>query len=196
MMIDTSRRTTEPRWLIWAREMLAFAQTGLAFTRDQYNRQRYERPLALAAQDHGRATPAWRAVTDIELVHRVGGRAREAANYRSGTSSRTDLTLAARQLAQDIPQVVPHLLTLLRRKCLCELLDRPAPKRLDLRHQSRERSPGRRSLQGSGSKLNPPAEFRLRGVADFGFDHGPSGHAGITALKSGNVWQIVQPSRM
>ena len=79
MMIDTSRRTTEPRWLIWAREMLAFAQTGLAFTRDQYNRQRYERPLALAAQDHGRATPAWRAVQYIELVHRVGGRAREAA---------------------------------------------------------------------------------------------------------------------
>ena len=138
MMIDTSRRTTEPRWLIWAREMLAFAQTGLAFTRDQYNRQRYERPLALAAQDHGRATPAWRAVQYIELVHRVGGRAREAANYRSGTSSRTDLTLAARQLAQDIPQVVRHLLTLLRREGLCELLDRAAPKRLDLRHQPGE----------------------------------------------------------
>ena len=67
-----------------------------------------------------------------------GGRAHEAADYRSRTSSRTDLTLAARQLAQDIPQVVRHLLTLLRRKCLCELLDRPAPKRLDLRHQPGE----------------------------------------------------------
>jgi len=73
---------------------------------------------------------------------RIGGiwwpRAREAANYRSRTSGRTDLALAARQLAHDIPQVVRHLLTLLRRKCLCELLDRPAPKRLDLRHQPRE----------------------------------------------------------
>jgi hypothetical protein len=32
-----------------------------------------------------------------------GGRADEAANYWSCTSSRTDLALAARQLAQDIP---------------------------------------------------------------------------------------------
>ena len=48
------------------------------------------------------------------------------------------LTLAARQLAQDIPQVVHHLLTLLRRKCLCELLDRTAPKYLNLRHQPSE----------------------------------------------------------
>ena len=49
-----------------------------------------------------------------------------------------DLTLAARQLAQDIPQVVHHLLTLLSRKCLCELLDRTAPKYLGLRHQPSE----------------------------------------------------------
>ena len=37
----------------------------------------------------------------------------KTADYRSRTSRRTDLTLAARQLAQDIPQVVHHLLTLL-----------------------------------------------------------------------------------
>ena len=58
--------------------------------------------------------------------------------YWSCTSSRTDLALAARQLAQDIAQVVRHLLTLLRRKCLCELLDRAAPKHLDLLHQPGE----------------------------------------------------------
>jgi hypothetical protein len=48
------------------------------------------------------------------------------------------LTLATRQLAHDIPQVVHNLLTLLRRKCPCEFLDRPAAKHLDLRHQPRE----------------------------------------------------------
>ena len=50
MVIDNSRCSTEPRWLLWAREIQDLAQTGLAFTRDQYDRQRYERLLALAAQ--------------------------------------------------------------------------------------------------------------------------------------------------
>ena len=33
---------SEPDWLIWARELLATAQTGLAFTKDPYDRERYE----------------------------------------------------------------------------------------------------------------------------------------------------------
>ena len=40
----------EPRWLLWAREMQALAQTGLEFTRDQYDRERYQQLRALAAQ--------------------------------------------------------------------------------------------------------------------------------------------------
>jgi hypothetical protein len=48
------------------------------------------------------------------------------------------LTLAACQLAEDIPQVVRNLLTLRRWKRPCELLDRTAPKHLNLRHQPRE----------------------------------------------------------
>lgn len=40
---------TEPDWLIWAREIQAIAQTGLAFTRDVYDRERFERLRALAA---------------------------------------------------------------------------------------------------------------------------------------------------
>ena len=66
MMIDTSRCTTEPRWLIWAREMQALAQTGLAFTRDQYNQQRYERLLALAAQIMAEHTGV--AMSEIEVM--------------------------------------------------------------------------------------------------------------------------------
>jgi hypothetical protein len=50
MMIDEAGNPTGPRWLLWAREMQALAQTGLAFTHDQYDRERYQRLRALAAQ--------------------------------------------------------------------------------------------------------------------------------------------------
>jgi ADP-ribose pyrophosphatase YjhB (NUDIX family) len=40
----------EPVWLKWARELQAIAQTGLAFTRDAYDRERYEALRALAAR--------------------------------------------------------------------------------------------------------------------------------------------------
>lgn len=39
----------EPQWLRIARELRAIAQTGLAFTRDRFDRQRYERVRELAA---------------------------------------------------------------------------------------------------------------------------------------------------
>jgi ADP-ribose pyrophosphatase YjhB (NUDIX family) len=39
----------EPAWLTIGRELRALAQTGLAFTRDPYDRQRYERITELAA---------------------------------------------------------------------------------------------------------------------------------------------------
>jgi ADP-ribose pyrophosphatase YjhB (NUDIX family) len=39
----------EPQWLTWARELQALAQSGLTFTRDPYDRQRYEALRALAA---------------------------------------------------------------------------------------------------------------------------------------------------
>jgi ADP-ribose pyrophosphatase YjhB (NUDIX family) len=40
----------EPDWLVWARELQAIAQTGLAFTRDPYDRERYETLRGLAAR--------------------------------------------------------------------------------------------------------------------------------------------------
>ena len=49
-MTDGTPGPTEPNWLIWAREIQALAQTGLAFTRDEYDRGRYERFRTLAAQ--------------------------------------------------------------------------------------------------------------------------------------------------
>jgi ADP-ribose pyrophosphatase YjhB (NUDIX family) len=41
---------SEPAWLAWAREMQAIAQTGLTFSRDPYDRERYEQLRALAAR--------------------------------------------------------------------------------------------------------------------------------------------------
>ena len=43
----------DPRWLEWVREIQAIAQTGLAFTRDPYDVERYERLRALAAEMAG-----------------------------------------------------------------------------------------------------------------------------------------------
>src|SRR5215469_7093218 len=43
-------RDVEPKWLAWAREIQAIAQTGLAYARDVYDRQRYEKLQALAAR--------------------------------------------------------------------------------------------------------------------------------------------------
>ncbi|MBV8578099.1 MAG: NUDIX hydrolase [Acetobacteraceae bacterium] len=40
----------EPEWLIWTRELQAIAQTGLAFTRDPYDRERYEQIRGLACR--------------------------------------------------------------------------------------------------------------------------------------------------
>ena len=40
----------EPEWLLWAREVQATAQTGLTFTRDPYDRERYEALRNLAAR--------------------------------------------------------------------------------------------------------------------------------------------------
>jgi len=42
--------TNAPRWLEWARQLQAIAQTGLAFSKDVYDRERYEAIRSLAAQ--------------------------------------------------------------------------------------------------------------------------------------------------
>jgi ADP-ribose pyrophosphatase YjhB (NUDIX family) len=40
----------EPKWLLWARELQAIAQTGLAFTQDPYDVERYRRLRTIAAE--------------------------------------------------------------------------------------------------------------------------------------------------
>src|SRR6516225_4615084 len=40
----------EPQWLVWARELQAIAQTGLTFSRDEYDLDRYRRLRAIAVE--------------------------------------------------------------------------------------------------------------------------------------------------
>jgi ADP-ribose pyrophosphatase YjhB (NUDIX family) len=47
---EMMRDHMEPKWLVWAREIQATAQTGLAYTKDAYDHQRYEHLRHLAAQ--------------------------------------------------------------------------------------------------------------------------------------------------
>jgi ADP-ribose pyrophosphatase YjhB (NUDIX family) len=42
--------TADPDWLVWAREMQAIAQTGLAFSQDPYDQDRYRALRRLAAR--------------------------------------------------------------------------------------------------------------------------------------------------
>jgi ADP-ribose pyrophosphatase YjhB (NUDIX family) len=65
-MIDEPASPTEPHWLLWAREIQALAQTGLAFTRDQYDRDRYQRLRAVAAQMIAQHTGL--EVRDIDML--------------------------------------------------------------------------------------------------------------------------------
>jgi ADP-ribose pyrophosphatase YjhB (NUDIX family) len=42
--------TTSPQWLEWAREIQALSQTGLTFTQNEYERERYRRLSEIAAE--------------------------------------------------------------------------------------------------------------------------------------------------
>jgi ADP-ribose pyrophosphatase YjhB (NUDIX family) len=43
-------KDTMPHWLVWAREIQALAQTGLAFSEGEYDRKRYTRLSGIAAE--------------------------------------------------------------------------------------------------------------------------------------------------
>ncbi len=58
----------EPDWLLWAREIQATAQTGLAFSRDPYDLDRYRALLGLAARIMAEHTSA-----DLTLIESLFG---------------------------------------------------------------------------------------------------------------------------
>ena len=104
-MIDRITNPPEPRWLFWAREMQALAQIGLAFTRDQYDRERYQRLNALAAQIM--AEYVGMAVPDVEVMFsQQTGYATPKLGVR-GAVFRDDRLLLVRETADDHRWTLP-----------------------------------------------------------------------------------------
>jgi hypothetical protein len=105
LTMSEARNPTEPRWLLWAREMQALAQTGLAFTRDQYARERYQRLRALAAEIMAQHTGL--DVRDIDLLFtQQTGYATPKLGVR-GAVFRDDRILLVREIADDHRWTLP-----------------------------------------------------------------------------------------
>lgn len=63
----------EAKWIVWARELQALAQSGLTFTTDVYDRQRYERLRLLSAEiycDHS-DEPIQRHRRTVRIPNRI-----------------------------------------------------------------------------------------------------------------------------
>ena len=87
--------TLEPRWLHWARELQATAQTGLAYAKDQYDIERYEMMQSLAAEMMAEA-----AAVDLGDVQKLfagqAGHATPKVDVR-GVVFRDDMVLLVRE---------------------------------------------------------------------------------------------------
>ena len=98
-MTNDAAGRTEPLWLVWAREMQALAQTGLAFTRDPYDRDRYQQLRALAARIM--AEHSGLDVRELELLFsRQTGYATPKCGVR-GAVFRNDKILLVRETADE-----------------------------------------------------------------------------------------------
>jgi ADP-ribose pyrophosphatase YjhB (NUDIX family) len=104
-MVDATGRPTEPQWLLWAREMQALAQTGLAFTRDQYDRERYRRLNALAAEIMAEHTGLEVQATKV-IFTQQSGYATPKLGVR-GAVFRDDRILLVRETADDHRWTLP-----------------------------------------------------------------------------------------
>ncbi|HEX7390026.1 MAG TPA: NUDIX hydrolase [Acidiphilium sp.] len=93
-------KTSQPDWLVWARELQAIAQTGLAFTRDPYDRERYETIRQLSAR-------IFTSHTDMPFEHIVGlftgetGYATPKVDVRAAVFDDRDRLLMVRETADD-----------------------------------------------------------------------------------------------
>ena len=95
----------EPEWLRQVRELQAIAQTGLAFTRDPYDRERYEALRVLAARmtadraavDDGDARPE----TVLALFEAEQGYATPKVDVRAAVFDAQHRLLMVRETADD-----------------------------------------------------------------------------------------------
>lgn len=87
----------EPRWLHWARELQALAQTGFAFSRDPYDRQRYEALRRIATDMLAAETDAPRAVI-ADLLSRDAGYATPKLEVRAAVFDARGRILMVREV--------------------------------------------------------------------------------------------------
>ncbi|HEY1725936.1 MAG TPA: NUDIX hydrolase [Steroidobacteraceae bacterium] len=87
----------EPKWLLWAREIQAIAQTGLAFSKDPYDLERYQRLRAIAVEmlAQGSGTPIAQLAT---LFDQEMGYATPKVDVR-GAVFRDDRILLVREIS-------------------------------------------------------------------------------------------------
>jgi ADP-ribose pyrophosphatase YjhB (NUDIX family) len=87
----------EPRWLSVARELKAIAQTGLAFSTDRFDRQRYERLQELAALLLAQGSSAGQAEI-LNLLRQERGYATPKVDVR-GAAFRDGRVLMVREIS-------------------------------------------------------------------------------------------------
>ena len=88
----------EPDWLTWARELQAIAQTGLAFTRDPFDRERYEHVRELSARIfHSHTGTSVDRIVD--LFARETGYATPKLDIRAAVFDDQDRLLLVREIA-------------------------------------------------------------------------------------------------
>ncbi len=96
----------EPDWLLWAREIQATAQSGLAFSRDPYDLDRYRALISLSARimaDHTTAD-----LTRIEtLFQEQAGYATPKLGVRAGVFDAEGRILMVRETADDHRWTLP-----------------------------------------------------------------------------------------
>jgi ADP-ribose pyrophosphatase YjhB (NUDIX family) len=104
-MNDKAPIPTEPGWLLWAREMQALAQSGLTYAHDQYDRERYQRLRALAAEIMAEHTGMARS--DIEVMFtQQSGYATPKLGVR-GAAFRDERILLVRETADEHRWTLP-----------------------------------------------------------------------------------------
>ena len=88
LMIHTTGDQAVPQWLEWARELQAIAQTSLHYVENDYQRQRFERILELAAEITQTYTslPAsqWKGIFDTQQGYATPKVDVRAAIFRDG----------------------------------------------------------------------------------------------------------------
>jgi|CZCB01.1.fsa_nt_gi ADP-ribose pyrophosphatase YjhB (NUDIX family) len=90
--------STDPIWLHWAQQLQAIAQSGLAFSKDPYDRERYEQVRELAAEIMARQGQADKEQL-VALFSAEGGYATPKVDVRGVVFDNAGRLLLVRELA-------------------------------------------------------------------------------------------------